>query len=126
MKHETYNIKHLNQVSFHDKLKKKMDEFAHLIYGVTRKFPKDELYGITSQLRRASLSIILNYIEGYARGRNKVHKNFLEISYSSLKESKYLLHFSYIEKYLDKKDYQTAMILAEEIGAMLWTTIKSL
>ncbi|PJB19449.1 four helix bundle protein, partial [Candidatus Falkowbacteria bacterium CG_4_9_14_3_um_filter_36_9] len=59
---------------------------------ITRSFPKDELYGITSQLRRAALSVILNYIEGYARKRDKVYKNFLEISYGSLKEAKYLLH----------------------------------
>ena len=67
----------------------------------------------------ASLSIILNYIEGYARGRDKIHKNFLEISYGSLKESKYLLHFSLVENYLSKSDYEKAMKLAEDIGAML-------
>ena len=111
---------------FHDKLKSKMDEFVHLVYKITKNFPKDELYGATSQLRRATLSIILNYIEGYARGREKVHKNFLEISYGSLKEVKYLLYFSLKEKYLTQKDYEETMKFAEEIGAMLWTTIKKL
>jgi len=82
---------------FHEKLKSKMDEFVHLIYKITKNFPKEELYGVTSQLRRAALSIILNYIEGYARVKDKVHKNFLEISYGSLKEVKYLLHFSLTE-----------------------------
>ena len=72
---------------FHDELKSKMDEYAHLVYKLTRDFPKEEIYGITSQLRRAALSVILNYVEGYARVKNKVHKNFLEISYGSLKES---------------------------------------
>jgi len=71
-----------------------MDEYAHLAYSVTKNFPRQELFGITSQLRRAALSVVLNYIEGYARSRNKVNKNFLEISYGSLKESEYLLHFS--------------------------------
>ncbi|MEK7167320.1 MAG: four helix bundle protein, partial [Patescibacteria group bacterium] len=52
--------------------------------------------------------------------------NFLEISYGSLKESKYLLHFSLKEKFLNKKDYNEAIKLAEEIGAMLWTLLKSL
>ena len=103
-----------------------MDEYAHLVYHLTANFPKDELYGIVSQLRRAALSVILNYVEGYARGRDKVHKNFLEISYGSLKESKYLLYFSTVEKYLSKKNYQAALKLAEEIGAMLWGTIKKL
>ena len=51
-----------------------MDEFVHFVYNITRKFPKEELYGITSQLRRASLSVILNYIEGYARGKEKLEQ----------------------------------------------------
>lgn len=88
--------------TYHEKLKKEMDEYAHFVYALTRNFPKEELYGVTSQLRRSALSVILNYIEGYARGREKVHKNFLEISYGSLKESKYLLHFSLVEKYISE------------------------
>ncbi|MFC1751638.1 four helix bundle protein [Patescibacteria group bacterium] len=112
--------------TYHEKLKKKMDKFVHLVYGVTRNFPKEEIYGVTSQLRRASLSVILNYIKGYARGKNKVHKNFLEISYGSLKESKYLLYFSYTEKYISKNDYDKLLKLVEEIEAMLWETIKNL
>lgn len=112
--------------AFHDSLKSKMDEYVHFVYGCTKKFPREELYGVTSQLRRASLSVILNYIEGYARGKSKVRKHFLEISYGSLKESKYLLHFSLVEKYLSKPDYEKAIALAEDIGAMLWGTIKKL
>ena len=108
---------------FHDDLKLKMDSCVHLVYKITKNFPRDELYGVTSQLRRAALSVILNYIEGYARKRNKVYKNFLEISYGSLKESKYLLHFSLVENYATKDDYKKAMKLAEDIGAMLWGTI---
>ena len=103
-----------------------MDEYVHLVYALTRKFPKEELYGVTSQLRRASLSVVLNYVEGYARGKEKVHKNFLEISYGSLKESKYLLHFSLVEKYFSKEDYNRAVALAEDIGAMLWGVIRKL
>ena len=52
---------------FHDILKRKMDEYVHLVYKITRSFPREELYGSTSQLRRAALSVVLNYIEGYAR-----------------------------------------------------------
>jgi len=78
---------------FPEQLKKKMDEYAHLVYKVTKDFPKEERYGIVSQLRRAALSVILNYIEGFARHKKAVKKNFWEISYGSLKESKYLLIF---------------------------------
>lgn len=111
---------------FHDILKTKMDEFAFGVYKVTKNFPKDEIYGMTSQLRRASLSVILNYIEGFARVGDKQLKNFLNISYGSLKESKYLLFFAQREKYLQKEDYEKLLVLSEEIGAMLWTTIKGI
>jgi len=111
---------------FSEQLKKKMDEYVHLVYKFTRNFPKEEMYGATSQLRRSSLSIILNYIEGFARQKKAVKQNFWEISYGSLKESKYLLHFSLVEKYISQKDYQNAMDLAEEIGAMLWRSMQSL
>jgi len=111
---------------FHDELKCKMDEYAHLIYGVTKGFPKDEIYGTVSQLRRAGLSVVLNYIEGYARFKGKVHQNFLEISYGSLKESKYLLQFAFEEKYLKQEDYKKSMKLADDIGAMLWGIMKKI
>ncbi len=81
---------------------------------------------MVSQIRRAALSIILNYIEGYARQRNAVKLNFWEISYGSLKETKYLLHFSLVEKYCKGSDYKEAILLADEIGAMLWKSIQSI
>ena len=111
---------------FHDELKSKMDEYVHLVYRITRNFPKEEIYGVISQLRRATLSVILNYIEGYARGRNKVHKNFLEISYGSLQESKYLLDFSFKEDYLKKEEYELMMKIADDIGAMLWGVLRKI
>ena len=116
----------MKQETYHEKLKRKMDDYVHFVYALTRKFPRDELYGVVSQLRRAALSVVLNYIEGYARGREKVHKNFLEISYGSLKESKYLLHFSLVENYISEEDYKKAVNLAEDIGAMLWGILRKL
>jgi len=49
---------------FHQKLKRKMDKFVHLVYKITRTFPKEELCGVTSQLRRAALSIIIELYRG--------------------------------------------------------------
>ncbi|MFH1423493.1 MAG: four helix bundle protein [Candidatus Nealsonbacteria bacterium] len=103
-----------------------MDEYVHIIYKITRDFPKEELYGTTSQIKRAALSVILNYIEGFARGRKAVKQNFWEISYGSLQESKYLLHFSLTEKYINQSNYDESIKLGEEIGAMLWRSIQSL
>lgn len=109
-----------------DILKSKMDEFARITYQVTRVFPKDEMYGLTSQLRRAALSVVLNYIEGFARGTDNELKHFLRISYGSLKESKYLIFFSFRERYLMKEEYETLMSLADEIGAMTWKRLENM
>ena len=66
----------------------------------------------------------IHYIEGFARRKNKVNVNFLEISYGSLQESKYLLDFCFKEKYLNEPDYKKSFELANEIGAMLWKTLE--
>lgn len=55
-----------------------------------------------------------------------LQKNFWEISYGSLKESKYLLHFTLVEGYYNKEKYKEAVDLANEIGVMLWSSIKSI
>ena len=101
-----------------------MDEYVHLVYRLTKNFPREELYGVTSQFRRASLSIVLNYIEGYARGRNKININFLEISFGSLMGSKYLLEFSFVEGYVSQDDFDISKKYTEEIFAMLWKTLE--
>ena len=114
-------------MTFHDELKLNMHKYVKFIYRITKKFPKDELYGIVSQIRRATMSIILNYIEGYARRKRencKVYNNFLEISYGSLKESKYLLFFSCEEKYITQEEYKYGLVMADKIGKMLWSLMK--
>ncbi|PIR75319.1 MAG: hypothetical protein CO030_04115 [Candidatus Magasanikbacteria bacterium CG_4_9_14_0_2_um_filter_42_11] len=63
---------------FHTNLKQKTHTFVMLVYDITEHFPKTELYGVSSQMQRASLSILLNYVEGYARFKPKVKLNFLK------------------------------------------------
>lgn len=108
---------------FQEKLKQLMDEYVHFVYDATRNFPKEELYSSVSQWRRSTLSIILNYIEGYARKKSLVQLNFSEISYGSLRESKYLLYFSKKRNYITQEEYNQGFILVEEIGKMLWSEI---
>lgn len=105
--------------NFHDDLRKFMNLYVHGVYDISASFPKHELFGVTSQLQRSALSVILNYIEGYARQRDKVLKNFLEISYGSLQESKYLIEFSRERKYVKDSDCQELLKLGDKIGAML-------
>jgi len=112
--------------SFHDTLKKKADLFGYSVYRATKNFPKEEVYGLTSQLRRAALSVVLNYIEGYARNGEKQYSHFLQISYGSLKEAKYLIFFASREGYMDEEKYRELTDLAEELGAMLWKTQKGI
>ncbi len=114
------------QSTYVDQLKNKMDAYVHFVYRLTKQFPKDELYGCTSQLRRASLSIVLNFIEGFARKKTAVKRNFWEISYGSLQESKYLISFSFSENYFSETEYKQASIMAEEIWAMLWRALEPL
>lgn len=103
-----------------------MNTYAHLVYKATRTFPKEELYGVTSQIRRSSLSVILNYIEGFARVGELTYKNFLRISYGSLKESEYLLQFSFDERYLNEEDFIELTKMADRIGGMLWGIISKM
>ncbi len=103
-----------------------MDTYTHLVYKITRKFPKEELYGANSQFRRATLSVILNFIEGYARQRLAVKINFWEISYGSLKESKYLLYFAFKENWITEEEYNEGFQMSEEIGAMLWKAVEAI
>jgi len=112
--------------NFHEELKRKVDAYVHGVYAASKGFPKEEIYGITSQLRRAALSVVLNYIEGYARFRKNVHKNFIEIAYGSLQESKYLLQFSFEEKYMSEGEYKNLSELAEDIGKMLWGILRNM
>lgn len=114
----------MEEKPFHDQLKDLMDSFVHSVYRSTKTFPKEERYGVTSQLRRAALSVVLNYVEGYARRRPAVYKNFLEISYGSLQEAKYLIEFSKKEGYLQEAEGVTQQEQAERIGKMLWGTLR--
>ena len=111
--------------NFQEKLKQLMDEYVHFVYNETRNFPREEKYSSVPQWRRSTLSIILNYIEGYARKKLLVQLNFFETAYGSFRESKYLLYFAYKRKFIAEQKYQQGSKLVEEIGKMLWSEINS-
>lgn len=73
-------------------------EIVKDIYALTKKIPKEELYGLTSQMRRSSISIPSNIAEGFKRSHNKEYKQFLHIALGSLAE------------------LETQLIIAKELG----------
>jgi len=87
-------------------------DFATQIYSVTKNFPKDELYGLTSQLRRASVSISSNISEGAGRNSDKEFRQFLNISFSSCSEIETQLIISYKLGYLSEDNFTS---LTEEV-----------
>jgi len=61
------------------------DEVAILIYRITKGFPKEEIYGLTSQMRRAAVSVVSNIVEGCARESQAEYLRFLEVAFWFLK-----------------------------------------
>lgn len=80
------------------------DELAILIYKTTEKFPKSEVWGLTSQMRRAAVSVPANIVEGSARKNKKEYLQFLYIAISSLTELSYYIRFTKELGYLGIED----------------------
>ena len=91
-------------------------ELVKEIYKITSSFPKDELYCLTSQIRRSVISIPSNIAEGTKRGSRKDFNQFLRIASGSTAE---LFTQIIIAKELYKNDYTKAELLLEEIQKML-------
>jgi len=96
------------------------DDFAFCVYDATRRFPKEEMFGITSQVRRAALSVPTNLVEGYSRKGDKELSHFVNICLGSLAEAKYLLTFAFRLRYLPEEQYKDLIEKAEHLGKLLW------
>lgn len=90
-------------------------------YLYSNDFPKHEIYGLTSQLRRAALSVVLNIVEGHARKSKLEFKRFLDISLASLAEVEYLLELSMGLKYLNEDSYSKIEDIRRECGKLIWS-----
>ncbi len=87
-------------------------------YKTTKEFPKEELYGLTQQMRRAAISIPCNIAEGYGRKHKREYHNFLSIAYGSLLE--YETQFLLSRDLNYAKSNETVKGLINEVGAMLY------
>ena len=101
-------------------------ELVLKIYKITKDFPKDEQFGLTSQIRRASASVPSNIVEGKARCSNKEYKRFLLIARGSLEETKYQLLLAKDLKYIDENIYREIYKNMDEVGKLLGGLIKKL
>jgi len=101
------------------------DDLAVLVYSKTRSFPKEELYGITSQLRRAAVSVPANIAEGASREHKKEYLHFLYVARGSIAEAEYLLHLSRRVGYLKDDEYKKVEDLRKETAKTLQGLINS-
>jgi len=96
------------------------------IYQITKKFPKEEIFGITSQMRRCSVSVVSNIAEGHGRGSNKDFSRFLKISIGSCNELETQILLSETLNYLEQLESLKLQEECKEIMKMLNGLIKKL
>ena len=102
------------------KVYEKSYKAARAIYQLSEGFPKEEIYAMTSQIRRASLSIPLNIAEGYVkRGSQREFKRFLEMAIGSSNEVSVLLDFAKDLGYISEEKHDKAIKEYESISRML-------
>ncbi len=101
-------------------------DFTVEIYKISKRFPKEELYGLTSQIRRAVTSIALNIAEGSGNSSEKEFKRFLEIALRSDYEVMTCLEVVLRLNYCKRGEHETLIAEADEIAAMISVFSKSL
>ncbi|MCI0491117.1 MAG: four helix bundle protein, partial [Blastocatellia bacterium] len=90
------------------------DDLAVHVYKLTRQFPREEIYALTSQLRRAASSVPANIAEGSNRNSKRDFSHFLSVASGSLAETRYFLHLSKRLGYVSDSELGKANVLAEE------------
>jgi len=102
------------------------DQLVISVYGITKRFPRDERFGLTNQLRRAAVSTASNIVEGCTRASQDDYRRFLEIAYGSAQEARYQLGLSRRLGFMNIDDSNPVETLAEETCRVLNGLIVSL
>jgi len=102
------------------------DELALAVYEATRAFPKDEQFGLTSQMRRAAVSCASNIVEGCARNSESDYLRFLDMAYGSVREVEYQASLAHRLGYLSTEAYASLRDHCVEASKVLSGLIRSL
>ena len=102
------------------------DELALMVYRETSNFPKEERFGLTSQLRRAAVSIPSNIVEGSGRDSEADYLRFLNIAYGSASETCYQLSLAYRLGYINDDSYEKLGQKSDETARVLNGLISAL
>jgi four helix bundle protein len=108
------------------KVWQKAHELVLSVYKITKSFPDDERFGLISQIRRSSVSVAANIVEGHKRKSDKDFAHFLNIAEGSLEETKYYTLLSRDLKYTDNIEYADLSEISDETGKMLKGLYKKL
>ena len=104
---------------------KMADELVVNVYRYTKSFPREEIYGLVSQSRRAAYSVAANIAEGSARETRKDYLHFLHISRGSLTETQYCIHLARRLEYITEKQFDEITELIKGTFARLHGLIKA-
>lgn len=107
-------------------LYQKAKELVILTYKLTSQFPKEELYVLVPQMRRAVISIIANLVEGYSKKSRKEFARFLDMSIGSATELEIYYEISLDFKYFAKMEFEKVNNLLIEVKKLLYSYQKSL
>jgi len=102
------------------------DELVIMIYRATKRFPKEEVYGLRSQIRRAAVSVPSNIVEGCARESQAEYFRFLEIAFGSLRELHYQFSLARRLGYIDEPDVSVCDLKIVEAEKVLNALLRSL
>lgn len=108
------------------KVWEKSHQLALAIYNATKEFPKEELYGLTSQIRRASMSIPTNIAEGCGRNTDADFARFLQMAMGSASETEYQIILAHDLDFLSNDSYEKLHNEVEEVKRMLASLLKTL